>query len=200
MVQNSLSQNSAPQVTTTVSYLRLTRPHDIGAAVHFPLVLRNKYGQTYRLVPWSTPEIEAYRAMYRAVGQAYGWWQRLALSDALLAEAINPHDAIIARLLDERNHVVGYAEWRVDDGKDKGYIMYFGLVPGHEGTGLAKPMMRAVQGAMWHDVRQPSEILVNTCTLDHPRALGFYQHLGFVVTHTQQVIFPDPRLWYDNSN
>ena len=37
-------------------------------------------------------------------------------------------------------------------------------------------------------------MILNTCTLDHPGALAFYQRHGFTVTHSEVDIVDDPRL------
>ena len=37
-------------------------------------------------------------------------------------------------------------------------------------------------------------MILNTCTLDHPAALAFYQKRGFAITHSEVDIVDDPRL------
>jgi GNAT superfamily N-acetyltransferase len=48
----------------------------------------------------------------------------------------------------------------------------------------------AIREAWRHDPRQ---LVVNTCTLDHPKALPLYQRLGFRPTRQETKTILDPR-------
>lgn len=54
----------------------------------------------------------------------------------------------------------------------------FGLVPQALGRGLGHWLLRTAVDTGW-DVRGVEKMTVNTNTLDHPRALGLYQRVGF---------------------
>jgi GNAT superfamily N-acetyltransferase len=57
-------------------------------------------------------------------------------------------------------------------------IAYFGLIPEALGRRLGYFFLYHTCSAAWsHPI---SKLLVNTCTLDHPRALPLYQRMGFV--------------------
>ena len=57
-------------------------------------------------------------------------------------------------------------------------ISYFGLMPEVIGRGLGFYLLYHSCMNAW---AQPiSRLTVNTCTLDHPRALPLYQRMGFV--------------------
>ncbi|MEM9031109.1 MAG: GNAT family N-acetyltransferase, partial [Pseudomonadota bacterium] len=57
-------------------------------------------------------------------------------------------------------------------------LAYFGLVPSAVGRGLGTYLLRTAILTAWS--RDGLEKLtVNTCTLDHPRALQHYQRNGF---------------------
>jgi GNAT superfamily N-acetyltransferase len=59
-----------------------------------------------------------------------------------------------------------------------GLLAYFGLMPEYIGKRLGTYFLyHAVQNA-W--TRPIATLLVNTCTLDHQRALPLYQRMGFV--------------------
>ena len=47
---------------------------------------------------------------------------------------------------------------------------------------------------LWH--REPGRVLVNTCTLDHPKALPLYQRFGFRPYDRREVAAP----WQDPDN
>ena len=57
-------------------------------------------------------------------------------------------------------------------------LAYFGLIPEFVGRGFGYYYLyHATMNAWAHGI---SKFKVNTCTLDHPRALPLYQRLGFV--------------------
>jgi len=59
-----------------------------------------------------------------------------------------------------------------------GQLAYFGLMPEALGKRLGYFFLyQAIANAWSHPI---TKLLVNTCTLDHPRALPLYQRLGFV--------------------
>jgi GNAT superfamily N-acetyltransferase len=69
----------------------------------------------------------------------------------------------------------GYIEFAKDDKYVE--IVYFGLLPGFIGKGLGKYFLQWVIAKAWS--YQPKWIQLNTCTLDHPNALGTYKKAGF---------------------
>jgi GNAT superfamily N-acetyltransferase len=56
-------------------------------------------------------------------------------------------------------------------------IAYFGLMPEALGKHLGYFFLYHVCQNAW--ARPISRLTVNTCTLDHPRALPLYQRIGF---------------------
>ena len=65
-------------------------------------------------------------------------------------------------------------------------ITYFGFAQDFVGKGLAKAFMEEVVRRAWRgrEDKDPSqsgirEIQLNTCSLDHPRARGFYASVGY---------------------
>ena len=58
-------------------------------------------------------------------------------------------------------------------------LAYFGLVPEAIGQGLGRYLLRTAVHLGW-DLPGVDRLTVETCTLDHPRALGLYQKAGFV--------------------
>jgi hypothetical protein len=57
-------------------------------------------------------------------------------------------------------------------------ISYFGLVPELTGKGNGGWLMAQALALAWR--KGVERVWVHTCTLDHPSALGFYRHHGFV--------------------
>ena len=66
-------------------------------------------------------------------------------------------------------------------------IRYFGLLPEFIGQGVGLPFLRLGIQAAWSE---PTTTLVkvDTCSLDHPRALGNYQAAGFELVRTEHEI------------
>jgi len=123
------------------------------------------------------PPLHFYRYLYRTVGDPYLWVSRRALSDAALSDIIhdpNVHlyvlyaDGVPAGMseVDAREHPV------VE-------IRFFGLTPEWVGRGVGRYFLTNVIDLAWSYA--PERVRLETCTLDHPAALGLYQKHGFTV-------------------
>ena len=71
-------------------------------------------------------------------------------------------------------------------------IGYFGLVPELTGQGHGRWLMAHALALAWRP--GTTRVQLNTCTLDHPGALGFYRAQGFTAVKRTIETFPDPRL------
>ena len=60
---------------------------------------------------------------------------------------------------------------------DETELAYFGMMEHATGLGLGRWFLGAAIEAAW--ATEPRQIVVQTCTLDHPAALPLYQKLGF---------------------
>jgi GNAT superfamily N-acetyltransferase len=136
------------------------------------------------------PEIQRYRALYRGVGQDWLWFSRLQLSERALA-AIIGHEQVHALALRQGAEDVGLLELDFRE-NPASYLAFFGLTPGVIGAGLGRAMM--AEGLMRARASGARMIEVNTCTLDHPKALEFYLRSGFVAKSRSVEVFDDPRL------
>ena len=74
-------------------------------------------------------------------------------------------------------------------------LAYFGLVPQASGRRLGPWLLGTAVRAGW-DVPGVRRLTVNTCTLDHPAALGLYQRMGFepVARETRSRVLTRPRI------
>ncbi len=148
--------------------------------------------------PWSGLRVELvermgladYRALYRAVGEPWLWWERLAMSDRELAAGLAAPGLEIRRLRDGDGTVIGYSELDRADPDDV-QIVYFGLVPEAIGQGLGRYLMAATLAAAWSGNR--GRVWLHTCSEDHPGALGFYQQMGFRPYRSEARVITDPR-------
>jgi ribosomal protein S18 acetylase RimI-like enzyme len=122
------------------------------------------------------PTAHFYRYLYDTVGEAYFWVDRRKLTaDALTTLIQDPKNTLY--VLYAEGSPAGMAE--LDFRKDGiANISYFGLMPEAIGRGLGFYLLYHSCINAW---AQPiSRLTVNTCTLDHPRALPLYQRMGFV--------------------
>ncbi len=122
------------------------------------------------------PAVHFYRYLYNTIGDDYFWVDRRKLSDDALAETIRHPDLELYVLYVEGNPA-GMAELDMRDAA-AGQLAYFGLMPEAVGKRLGYFFLYHAVANAW--MRPISKLLVNTCTLDHPRALPLYQRLGFV--------------------
>lgn len=144
------------------------------------------------IVPVPTPTVGFYRYLYGAVGHDYCWWLRRAASDAELA-ALLSDPRISLHVLYRGGEPGGFFEL---DGRLAGEvnISYFGLMPHQVGKRIGVAFLRAAVDAAWAQVgaRAGGGIRVNTCTADHPRALGSYLRVGFKPVRTVREIWNIP--------
>jgi GNAT superfamily N-acetyltransferase len=103
------------------------------------------------------------------------WVDRKRLPDAALAELLED-PRVEVHVLEADGEVAGFAELdRSEPGEVR--LMYFGLAPGYIGRGLGRWFLAWVVGRAWSHA--PARVWVDTCTLDHPRALPNYEAAGF---------------------
>jgi GNAT superfamily N-acetyltransferase len=145
-------------------------------------------GATSALVAADAPPTWYFLSLYGAVGAEYEWTDQherpVAELDAFLADpAVKLYSFVRA----------GWPHgFFVLDGREAGVVdlAYFGLVPEALGQGLGWYLLGTAVHTAW-DRPGVERVTVNTCSLDHPRALPLYQKAGFVPvrrTARQQVL------------
>lgn len=128
-----------------------------------------------RVVQRNPCPLAEYRRLYRDVGAAWHWRDRLAWDDATLAAHLASPDISIWELL-VGDDSAGYFELRLN-GNDEIEIAYFGLMPAFIGRGFGGALLtRAVEEAWNLGARR---VWLHTCTLDSPHALPNYRARGF---------------------
>lgn len=135
------------------------------------------------------PTVSFYRFLYNTVGQPWLWYERRQMSDEALREIIQPPQTEIYVLYDG-GAPAGYAELDLRQMPEI-ELAYFGLMPECIGKGLGAFLIDEVIARVWS--RSPRRFWLHTCTLDHPRALAFYQRAGFVPYAQETKIIDDPR-------
>ena len=122
------------------------------------------------------PPVHFYRYLYDTIGDAYFWVDRRKLNEQQLAEIVQ-HPEVELFVLYVDGVPAGMAELDMRDAAI-GQLAYFGLMPEAGGKRLGYFFLYLAVMNAW--AKPISKLLVNTCTLDHPRALPLYQRLGFV--------------------
>ena len=129
----------------------------------------------FRLARWPAPAPDRYRALFRRVGARWLWYSRLAMADAALLAILRDPGVEVYAAQDPAGIEIGMLEL---DLRHRGAceLSYLGLVPELAGQGHGRWLMGEALARAWRpDVER---VWVHTCTLDHPRALGFYRALG----------------------
>lgn len=135
----------------------------------------------------TSPTVAIYRELYDRVGRPWLWYERRLLSDPALAAlmAAPGHELHIAR---HDGALVGYFELLDDE------IVFFGLTLGYAGRRIGPWLLdRAIEQAF---ARGTTRVVLNTNTLDHPKALDTYRRAGFRPVRSENKELQDPRmLW-----
>ena len=121
------------------------------------------------------PTAHFYRYLYDTIGGPYLWVDRKKLTPEALSEIIQ-HPLNHLYILYTEGVPAGMAEL---DFRKEGVcnISYFGLMPEAVGKHLGYFFLYHTCLNAWaHPIQR---LTVNTCTLDHPRALPLYQRIGF---------------------
>jgi GNAT superfamily N-acetyltransferase len=171
-------------------------PGQIGAVItHLEMYARPQLApepaaSPYQLRHVPRPDLAWYRGLYRAVGENWLWFSRLTLDDAALAKLI--HDpAIQVHALLHNGREAGMLELDARRFPDV-EISFLGVVEELIGKGAGRLLLNRALEISW--ARSPRRVTVHTCTLDHPRALGFYLRNGFIPYARSVEIADDPRL------
>lgn len=135
-------------------------------------------------------DLAAYRALFRAVGEAWLWFSRLRLDDAQLT-AILGDPAVEAYAVHDGGSAVGMLELDFRTPREC-ELAFFGLVDSHTGRGVGQWLMHEALTRAWRD--DIARVHVHTCTLDHPAAVAFYVRSGFTPYKREVEVAPDPRL------
>lgn len=157
----------AQSYDVTITYLRqMRRPSR--AAPHPP-------APGAALLRARTPPLHFYRYLYRLVGDPYHWVSRRRLSDKQLAAIIHDEKVYVYVLFID-GAPGGFCELDHRDG-DRIEIKFFGLAPERIGKGWGSYFLWHCLDLAWS--LGPSEVRLETCTLDHRAALPLYQKFGF---------------------
>ncbi len=155
------------EIKTTVTYLQLNFP--------YRRVLVGRAQGQVALLRAESPPLHFYRYLFDTIGSDYYWVSRKGLDDDNLRSLIHHRSCEIFVPMFE-GAPAGLAELKAHD-PSHFEISFFGLIPELVGKGLGAYFLdQVLLGLSARDIQRAT---LETCTLDHPRALPLYQKFGF---------------------
>ena len=163
-------QPAGTELNYTVTWLEMTDRPDWGWP-HLPA------GATAALLKATKPPVWYFLALYDAVGRDYAWEDIHKRELPEIERWLHDGAMTLYTLMD---HGWPQGFFLLNSAKAGTVeIEYFGLVPEAVGKGFGTWLLRTAILTAW-DIPGTTRLTVNTCTLDHPRALQTYQKNGFV--------------------
>ena len=144
----------------------------------------------FSLRPIDPNDLDAYRALFRKIGEDLMWFSRLIMPHEKLA-AILSHSQVESYGLYQGDTAIGILELDFRD-MPNCELAFFGLTKEAIGNGLGLALMDIAIEKAW--AKPITRFWVHTCHFDHPNALGFYRHSGFEPYSLMIEIHDDPRL------
>lgn len=161
------------EVAYTITYLEMTE-----APAPAPALPKD-----VRLERCEQPPVWFFLSLYDAVGRMYEWVDKFNEAPETV-QAFVQHPDVVLYVAYRHGWPAGFfqLDWREPGVCD---LAYFGLVPEAIGGGIGGTLLRTAIATGWSrdDVMK---MTVNTCTLDHPRALDLYKRMGFSPVRTEE--------------
>jgi GNAT superfamily N-acetyltransferase len=163
------------EIAYTVTFLEMThrpdrpRPH---MALNKPI----------SLLKAETPPVHFFRYLYDMVGRDYHWTDMHAWPDDKIAAFVQD-EAVSLYVMYLSGWPAGFVmlDFRA---MSECNVSYYGLAPEAIGMGYGKWLLGTAVHMAWDE--PIAKLTVNTCSLDHPRALPTYQRWGFVPVRREQ--------------
>ncbi|MEM7190834.1 MAG: GNAT family N-acetyltransferase, partial [Pseudomonadota bacterium] len=169
-----------PRLNVTVTYLELSST-----------VIRSKPphpAEALAFLRVRQPDVGYYRFLYQRIGAPWCWYARTLMSDTELSSLLADSNREVYVLFGD-GAPAGLAE--LERQINHVELSYFGLDREWIGRGVGRHLMAATLDAAF--AFGAPRVTTNTCTLDHPRALAFYQRCGFTPVGQSNIDIDDPR-------
>ena len=157
------------EVDYTVTWLEMTARPDYD----WPSLPENRPASLMRA---EAPPVWYFLSLYGTVGALHEWVDQFDRDPDEVRDWLQDPEMALYTLVAN-----GWPQgFFLLDGRAKEVVdlAYFGLVPEALGLGFGKYLLRTAILTAW-DRPGCEKVTVNTCTLDHPRALPTYQKQGF---------------------
>lgn len=129
----------------------------------------------FQVIRAELPSPELSRFLYTAVGSPWYWIDRLGWRYRDWLDWLEQPD-VETWIGYHRGTPAGYFELQRSAPRIIN-IAYFGLLPAFVGKGFGGILLTHALHRAWQ--RQPDQVTLNTCSLDHPHALANYHARGF---------------------
>lgn len=138
----------------------------------------------HAIIRAENPTLSFYRYLYDTVGADWAWTDRKKLSDEALEDVIS-NSATEIYVLYIKGVPAGFAELNKAGQPEAIDLAYFGIMPEFIGMKIGPYFLSWALEEAWRE--DPASVTVNTCTLDHPKALPMYQRFGFQPIRQQEL-------------
>ena len=150
------------------------------------------------------PESAFFRVLYHFVGHAFGWYEQKKIDDETLNTRLHhsntqliifTHQSSLPNLSSMKaieQNSLGFAELTLHPPYQV-ELSFFGLFSHTHGKGLGSTCLyQTLNHGFTLNDHQIQRFILNTCTLDHSRALPLYQSLGFIAQGRRQITIENP--------
>lgn len=169
-------QKAGTELSYTVTFLEMAARPD-WAWPHLPA------GSAAALLKAEKPPVWYFLALYDAVGRDYAWEDIHKREHTEIGDWLAQGTMSLWTLI-EHGWPQGFFLLE-DQAEGEVELVYFGMVPEAVGKGLGQYLLRTAVLTAW-DRPGVRKLKVDTCTLDHPRALAFYQKNGFTPVRREE--------------
>jgi GNAT superfamily N-acetyltransferase len=164
------------ELTYTVTWLEMARRPEGPWPPH-------PSGPPATLLVAETPPAWYFLCLYDAVGRDYAWEEMHARPVPELEAWLAQPEVTLHTLL---RHGWPHGFFVLDATAPAVVnLAYFGLAPQAIGAGLGRFLLGTAIHTAWA-LPGTERLTVDTCTLDHPRALGLYQKMGFAPVRREE--------------
>ncbi|MBV1885684.1 MAG: GNAT family N-acetyltransferase [Parvibaculaceae bacterium] len=167
--------------TTTVTHLEMRTP----PSLHCP-----PPSGRIALMRANKPTLHFYRYIHDTIGRDYMWVNRRNLSDEALTNIIQDENVEIY-IFYKDGVPAGFFELDFRKlPKAEAEFAFLGVMPDFIGQNLGRYLLVEGINRAWQ--QKIDRLIIQTCTFDHPRALGLYQRHGFTPYAQQEAILVEP--------
>lgn len=144
---------------------------------------------SWRVERFVPVDLERYFALFHCVGDEHLWTLRLQMPPEEVVQLLNdPQYETYALVTGDGDQGLLELDFRIEGECE---VSLFGVAPALVGSGAGRVLMNhGIEAAWSHPIER---FWLHTCTLDHPKAMAFYERSGFVSYKRAIEIFDDPR-------
>ncbi len=121
-----------------------------------------------------------YLHFYKRVGEKWNWFDRAMMPPEQLETILSETNREVGILKDAQDKNVGFTEVCYHSSLNV-ELCYFGLFPDHIGQGLGRRFFSQIIAQAVERSDAGANIWLSTCEWDSPKALPFYQKMGFEI-------------------